>query len=62
MQKTRGVLMVIAAAIAFWKAWHIHRSFFGTRNQLWIACALGVVALAMGLWHLLQKTESRPKK
>lgn len=43
--------MVLAAAVAFWKGWQIHRSDWAVAAFL-----LGVLALAMGVWHLTKKT------
>jgi len=39
--------MLLAAAVAMWKGWQIH-------HGKWAAAAwvLGVLALAMGAWHL----------
>lgn len=39
--------MLIAAAIAVWKGWQIHR---GETSVL--AYGLGALALAMAIWHL----------
>lgn len=50
----RGIVMLLAAAIAFWKGWQIHLHH-GHRELL--AFALGVLALAMGVWHLTRRTE-----
>jgi hypothetical protein len=56
MHQIRGILMVAAAAAAFWKAWMIHRG-----TGLWLALALGVVALAMAVWHCTRKPAT-PKR
>jgi hypothetical protein len=46
----RGIVMVLAAALAFWKGWQIHRGDWAVAAFL-----LGVLALAMGVWHLTRK-------
>lgn len=43
----RGILMFVAAGIAFWRGWQIHHGHYA-----WMAYGLGVVALALGVWHL----------
>ena len=43
----RGVVMLIAAAVAIWKGWQIHRG-----EKAALAYGLGALALAMALWHL----------
>jgi hypothetical protein len=42
--------MFIAAALAIWKGWQIHRGEMAV-----LAYGLGVLALAMGVWHLMRK-------
>jgi hypothetical protein len=42
----RGILMSIAAVIAFWRGWQIHRGHYA-----WMAYALGVLALGLATWH-----------
>jgi hypothetical protein len=39
--------MIVAAAIAFWRGWQIH-----TGRYAWMAYGLGVIALALAVWHL----------
>lgn len=39
--------MLIAAAIAIWKGWQIHRG-----ETAVLAYGLGALALAMAVWHL----------
>lgn len=39
--------MLIAAVIALWKGWQIHRG-----ETAVLAYGLGALALAMALWHL----------
>jgi hypothetical protein len=42
--------MVLAAGAAFWKGWQIRHG-----EQALLAYGLGVLALAVGLWHLTRK-------
>ena len=49
MSHVRGTLMLVAAAIAFYRGWRIH-----TGQLAWIAYGLGLLALALALWHLLR--------
>jgi hypothetical protein len=54
MNHVRGVLMLVAAAIAFWRGWKIH-----TGNYAWTAYGLGVLAVGLAVWHLTRKAEAR---
>jgi hypothetical protein len=42
--------MLLAAAVAFWKGWQIHRG-----ETAMLAYGLGALALAMGVWHLTRE-------
>ena len=55
MNPIRGVVMVLAAAVAFWKGWQIHRG-----ETAVLAYGLGAMALALGVWHLTQISQ-RPR-
>jgi hypothetical protein len=46
----RGIVMLLAAAVAFWKGWEIHRG-----ETAVLAYGLGVMALALGVWHLTRE-------
>ena len=46
----RGIVMLVAAAIAFWKGWQIHHG-----ESAVLAYGLGAIALALGVWHLTRK-------
>jgi uncharacterized membrane protein len=50
MNRFRGVFMLVAAAVAFWQGWRLRSTHFAVS-----AVGLGVLALALGLWHLLRK-------
>jgi len=45
----RGILMIVAAGIAFWRGWQIRHGHYA-----WMAYGLGVVALALAAWHFRQ--------
>jgi hypothetical protein len=49
----RGIVMLLAAAVALWKGWQIHRG-----ETAMLAYGLGALALVMGIWHLTRRTES----
>ncbi len=44
--------MLIAAAIAIWKGWQIHRG-----EKALLVYGLGVLALAMAIWHLTRPAD-----
>jgi hypothetical protein len=48
--RIRGVVMLLAAAVALWEGWQIRHG-----EQAMIAYGLGVLALAIGVWHLTHK-------
>jgi hypothetical protein len=50
MSRFRGVFMLVAACIAFWQGWRLRGTHFALT-----AVGLGVVALGLGLWHLLRR-------
>jgi len=50
VNRIRGIVMVLAAAIAIWKGWQIHRG-----ETAVLAYGLGALALALGIWHLTRK-------
>jgi len=54
MNRVRGVVMLVAAGIVFFRGWQIHSGRYAL-----LACALGVLALAMGIWHLTRKPPIR---
>jgi hypothetical protein len=55
MNQVRGVLMLLAAGIAFWRGWKIH-----TGHVALLAYTLGALALGLALWHLTRKPD-RPR-
>jgi|HubBroStandDraft_1064217.scaffolds.fasta_scaffold102809_4 hypothetical protein len=50
MNQFRGVFMLVAACVAFWQAWRLRATHFAIS-----AVGLGLLALGLGLWHLLHK-------
>jgi hypothetical protein len=54
MNPFRGILMIIAAAIAFWRGWQIHSGRYA-----WMAYGLAVVALALAAWHFMSANRRR---
>jgi hypothetical protein len=54
MNRARGVLMLVAAGVAVWRGWIIH-----TGSHAWMAYGLGALALALAVWHLTRKADSR---
>jgi len=53
MNRVRGVLMLVAAAIAVWKGWKIH-----TGTYAWMAYGLAAVALGLAIWHLTRNADA----
>jgi len=42
--------MLLAAGVAFWRGWEIHRGPYAL-----MAYGLAALALGLGVWHLRQK-------
>jgi hypothetical protein len=55
MNPFRGILMIIAAAIAFWRGWQIH-----TGRYAWLSFGLGILAIGLAMWHFLSPRGHRP--
>jgi hypothetical protein len=55
LNPVRGIVMIVAAAIAFWKGWQIHHG-----ETAVLAYGLGALALAMGVWHLTRDRRRTP--
>ena len=47
MEQARGMLMLVAAGVAFYRGWKIHKG-----REALAAFALGVLALGLAVWHL----------
>jgi hypothetical protein len=47
-------MMLLAAAVAIWKGWQIHRG-----ETAVLAYGLGAIALALGIWHLTRPSGPR---
>ena len=54
MNPFRGILMIVAAAIAFWRGWQIHNGRYA-----WMAYGLAVLALVLAAWHFFNPTRPR---
>ena len=50
MNPVRGIVMILAAGVALWRGWQIHRGPYAL-----MAYALAALALGLGVWHLKQK-------
>jgi hypothetical protein len=50
VNRIRGIVMLMAAVLAIWKGWQIHRGEIAV-----LAYGLGVMALAVGVWQLSRK-------
>ncbi len=46
--------MMVIACVAFWKGYTLH-----TGHLVFTAYGLGVLALALGIWHLTRKPARR---
>jgi ABC-type nickel/cobalt efflux system permease component RcnA len=57
MNHARGFLMLAASAVAFWRGSRIHAA----GHSPWLAIGLGVLALAMAIWHFTRKPD-QPKR
>lgn len=54
MTRIRGIVMLLAGCFALYEAWRVlsgHRAL--------LAFGLGIVAIALGVWHLTRKTPRR---
>jgi hypothetical protein len=54
MDRVRGIVMLIAGCFALYEGWRIHAGV-----RVFLAAGLGVVALALGIWHLTRKSPAR---
>jgi uncharacterized membrane protein len=51
MEQARGMLMLLAAGVAFYRGWKIH-----TGREALLAFGLGLLALGLAVWHLARAT------
>jgi hypothetical protein len=57
VNRIRGIVMLLACAVAVWKGWQIHRG-----ETAVLAYGLGALALALAVWHLTRKAPApRPR-
>ena len=54
VNRLRSIVLLLAAAAAFWKGWQIHRG-----ERALAAYGLGAAALALAIWLLTRKA-ARP--
>ena len=54
MNRARGIVLLAAGVLALWRGWVIHRG-----QMAMTACGLGVLALALGIWHLTRKAPAK---
>jgi uncharacterized membrane protein len=54
MNHFRGILMLVASGIAFYKGWKIH-----TGSTALLGYGLGVLALGLAVWHLTRRSDLR---
>ncbi len=52
MSHPRGIVLLLAAAFAFYRGWHIH-----TGHLAVFAYTLGVLALALAIWHFTRPVD-----
>jgi uncharacterized membrane protein len=50
VNRIRGIVMLLAAAVAVWKGWQLHRGELAI-----IAYGLGLLAFVIGIWHLMRR-------
>jgi hypothetical protein len=48
----RGILMLVAASVAFWRGWKLH-----TGQEALLAYGLGALAVGLAIWHLTRKPD-----
>ena len=54
MNHFRGILMLIASGVAFYRGWKIHTGEYAV-----MAYVLGALALGVAIWHLTRKIDRR---
>ena len=56
MNQFRGVVLIAAGILALYEGWRIH-----TGNRMWLAYAVGLMAICLGAWRLTQKRPKPPE-
>jgi hypothetical protein len=54
MNHLRGILMLVASVVAFYKGWRIHHG-----PSALLGYGLGVLALGLAVWHLTRRSDTR---
>lgn len=49
MNAFRGILLFALGLFALYRGWLIH-----TGEKAWLACGLGMVAIALGVWRIFR--------
>lgn len=57
MNRIRGIVMLLAGAVALRRGWLIHRG-----ETAVLAYGLGILALALAVWHLTRKLQPPPRR
>ncbi len=52
MNRVRGMLMLLAAGVAFWRGWKIH-----TGHTALLGYSLGFIAVGLAMWHLTRQPD-----
>jgi hypothetical protein len=55
VNRLRSIVLLLAAVLAIWKGWQIHRG-----ERALVAYGLGALALALAIWLLTRKAERPP--
>ena len=51
MGPLRGLILIIFGLLALYRGWKM-----GASHHAWLAFALGIVALALGAWHIVRES------
>ncbi len=54
MASVRGVILILFGVLALYRAHTMH-----TGHRAWLLPALGIAALALGIWHILVQVRLR---
>lgn len=50
MGPLRGLILIVFGLLALYRGWTM-----GTSRHAWLAYVLGIVALALGAWHIVRE-------
>ncbi|MDE3147953.1 MAG: hypothetical protein KGL37_00660 [Acidobacteriota bacterium] len=57
MNRFRGIVLIAAGILALYEGWRIH-----TGSRMWLAFAVGLMAICLGAWRLTQKRPKPPEQ